>query len=468
MASRIAKNAAWLTFGEIAGRLLRVTLIVYSARVMGAAQWGISSYVLSWSVLFTITSDLGLSSIITRQLVHDEKNRAKYLSTFLFVKLGLVAVGIAAILLVIPSISALPLSQSIAWSLAALVLCDSIRTITSVVNRAREKMHIEAMVMIITQVVIVAIGFVMLRIAPTAESLNIAYAAGSAIGMLVGIFFVRDWLGGIFTSFSRPLVRELLKDSLPIAAIGLLGSMMLNTDIIMLGWMRTPEEIGYYSAAQKIIFTLYVLPTLVAWSLFPAMARLTQDAGAFRKLFEKAMKNVLLIALPITVGGIITAPHIIKLFYGDVYLPATAPFVILLLTIPITYALGVINNVLVAHNKQKYFFAYALMGFVLNAVFNLALIPLWGIAGAAAATLITETVSALYIWRAMKKVGDFRLVAGLGKGCAATVILGIVAYATTAIGTPLAITTILAITTYAGSLWILSEPSLTELTKTQK
>ena len=39
--SRVVKNTAWLTVGEIAGRLLRIVLIFYSARALGAAEWGV-------------------------------------------------------------------------------------------------------------------------------------------------------------------------------------------------------------------------------------------------------------------------------------------------------------------------------------------------------------------------------------------------------------------------------------------
>ncbi len=463
MTSRIAKNAAWLTVGECVGRLLRIILIFYAARSLGVAEWGISSYVLSWAVLITLATDWGLSSIVTRQLVNDYDNRAHYLSTFFFIKLFFIIAGAIIILFIIPLISALPLTKSIIISLVALVFFDSIRAIVSVINRAREAMHLEALIQVVTQGSILAIGLVMLRQMPTAEGLNIAYAAGSGIGTIIALFFARHALSGIMTSFKRPLVRELLKDSLPIAIVGLLGGMMLNTDIIMLGWMRTPEEIGYYSAAQKVIFTLYVLPTLLAWSVFPAMARLAKNTIAFRELFAKAIKNILLVALPLTVGGIITAPQIIALFYGQIYLPATGAFIILLLTIPVTYVMGIASNTLVAYNQQKHFVQYALMGFTLNIVFNLALIPVWGINGAALSTLITETISVFYIWRKMKTIGDFPLTQGLGKGCIATALMGGIALIATTLSLPVIGTIALSITGYAIALYLLKEPAFLEL-----
>ena len=108
-------------------------------------------------------------------------------------------------------------------------------------------------------------------------------------------------------------------------------------------------------------------------------------------------------ALPVTVGGLIIAPYLIKLFYGAEYLPATTSFIIQLFTIPIAFATPIINNALIAHNSQKHFLAYAVIGLLCNAGFNLILIPLWGINGAALATLITQTITGAFIWRKLKK-----------------------------------------------------------------
>lgn len=398
-AHRILKNTAWLTVGEITGRLLRIALIFYSARLLGAAAWGVSSYLLSWAVLFTIATDLGLSAIVTRELVHNHAHRANYLSAFLFAKLGLLTIAGCVIFIIVPHVGALPLSRSLIFSLALLVFFDSMRIIATAVNKAREAMHREAAITILTQTAILVIGITMLMRNPSAEALNSAYAIGSGIGTLYAFFLIRDHLPGILTSFKRPLASRLMKDALPIAVVGLVGSLMLNTDIVMLGWMRTATEIGYYSAAQKIIFTLYALPTLVASAAFPTMARLTHDAATFKAFFEKILTRSFTIAIPVTALGIITAPLVIKLFYGAAYLPATTAYIILLFTIPIAFATPIINNALIAHNSQKHFLAYASIGLLSNALLNFLLIPPLGINGAALATLITQTLTGLFIWR---------------------------------------------------------------------
>ena len=466
--SRVVKNTVWLSLGEIVGRLLRIVLIFYSARLLGAGEWGVSSYLLSWAVLFTIATDLGLSAIVTRELVRDHSRRAEHLSTFLFAKLALLFVASFIIILAVPAVSALPLSQSLMISLAFLVFFDSMRIIATTVNKAHEMMRNEAFINILTQAAILVIGIALLLRNPSAEALNIAYAIGSGIGTLYAFFLIRDYLPGMLSTFRRPLVRQLMKDALPIAVVGLLGSLMLNTDIVMLGWMRTAAEIGYYSATQKIIFTLYVLPTLIASATFPVMARLAHDRLAFKAFFEKTMHGALMIALPVTVGGVITGPRLIELFYGAEYLPATASYIILLFTVPIAFATAIINNALIAHNSQKHFLAYASIGLSMNIALNFILIPFLGINGAALATFITQTATGLFIWRKINLLSGFTIPRGLGKAFAACAVMGVVAYAATLAHIPVLLVICIAVVCYVGALWATREPAFLELTKSGK
>ncbi|MSR73803.1 MAG: flippase [Candidatus Pacebacteria bacterium] len=465
ISSRVVKNTIWLTVGEIVGRLLRITLIFYSARVLGAAEWGVSSYLLSWAVLFTIATDLGLTAIVTRELVRTPERHAEHLSVFFYTKIILLAVAGFVIILVVPKVGALPLSRALMVSLMFLVFFDSIRLIATAVNKAREAMHNEALINIFTQATILVIGIALLMRAPSAEALNVAYAAGSGLGTLYAFFLIRDYLPGIMSSFKRVRVRELLKDSLPIAIVGLVGSLMLNTDIVMLGWMRTAEEIGYYSATQKIIFTLYVLPALIASAAFPAMTRLAHDGLAFKTFFEKILKSSLMMALPVTIGGVITAPRLIELFYGAEYLPATTSYIILLFTVPIAFATAVINNALIAHNSQKHFLAYATIGLTCNVLLNFLLIPLWGINGAALATLVTETITGIFIWRKINRIAGFTVPHGMNTTFAACAVMAVAAYAATLATLPVLAVIAVAIICYAVALYAGREPAFIQLTK---
>ncbi|MEK7590294.1 MAG: oligosaccharide flippase family protein, partial [Patescibacteria group bacterium] len=62
----IAKNTFWLFSGQMIGRLLRAAIVIYAARVLGAASWGAFSYALGIAAFLTIFSDIGINALITK------------------------------------------------------------------------------------------------------------------------------------------------------------------------------------------------------------------------------------------------------------------------------------------------------------------------------------------------------------------------------------------------------------------
>src|SRR3990167_8043473 len=96
---KIAKNAAWLFGGQIAGRLLRAVIIIYAARILGAASWGAFSYALSLAAFLTIFSDFGVNALLTREGVKSPELRNKYLATALALKTSVLIVLMALVTL---------------------------------------------------------------------------------------------------------------------------------------------------------------------------------------------------------------------------------------------------------------------------------------------------------------------------------------------------------------------------------
>ena len=83
----LAKNTFWLGFGEISARLLKLLIIFYAIRILGVSDWGAFSYTISLCGLFMIFSDIGLSSILTRELAKDESQKNKYIATSFLIKI---------------------------------------------------------------------------------------------------------------------------------------------------------------------------------------------------------------------------------------------------------------------------------------------------------------------------------------------------------------------------------------------
>ncbi len=269
----IAKNTTWLFIGQIGSRALRAIIVIYAARVLGAAGWGVFSYAIGIAAFLTIFSDIGINALITKETAREPELKSRYLSTAFFIKLILLIICAAAVLGFFPATTTIPEALPLMPMLLLVFAFDTLRDLGSALSRALEKMEIEAGVSIATNAAITALGIAALIKFGTITSLAWAYAIGSGLGCL-GIFCIlRRHFTHLLSHFTKSLIGPIFKTAWPFGLLGIMGAIMTNTDIVMLGWLRTPIEVGYYSAAQKLILLAYVFPALLASASFPALSR---------------------------------------------------------------------------------------------------------------------------------------------------------------------------------------------------
>jgi O-antigen/teichoic acid export membrane protein len=461
----VAKNTFWLGVSNIGGRALRAVIIIFSARLLGAADWGVFSYALTLAAFLTTFIDLGVNQIIVRELVKNQEpaGRIRIISTAFFIKMILLAFGILVVLGIAPHFATLEGAADILPWVALILAFDSLRDFGSALCRALERMEWEATLALITNLVIVAAGFLLLSASPTVHSLALAYAIGTGIGMAATFVALRRQLGGLLSNFHRPLVRLIALAAWPFAISGLLGALMINTDILVIGWLLSAADVGFYSAAQRIVQILYILPNILAVSALPTFSRLAgRDPQKFRRVLEGLMALAFLIAIPLMVGGALLGSRIIALLFGPEYAPATLSFQILMITLVVDFPAVLLANAIFAHDRQKNLIIYAAIGGFANLTLDLLFIPRWGIAGAAAATLFCQIASNIYLWSVMKKLSPFQVIHRLRKIAAAALAMGVAVILLTWINVPVLITIALGGVLYLGALYVLREPLIDE------
>lgn len=411
----IAKNTFWLFSGQMISRLLRAVIVIFSARLLGVADWGAFSYALGVAAFLTIFSDIGINALITKEASRNPELKDRYLSTAFFTKLFLLSILVISTVAFFPYLTNLKEAAALMPILIFVFAFDTLRDLGSALSRALERMEIEAGINIFTNAAITILGFVFLIYYGTPESLAMAYAIGSGLGLIAIFYTLRHHFKNIFTHFDKKLVKDILQTAWPFGLLGIMGAINLNTDIIMVGWLRSATEVGFYSAAQKPIQLAYVIPTLLASSVFPIMARLAKLSPLLVKnILEKAVAGVLLVALPIVLLGVIFAGPIIQLLFGADYLPAVNTFRILMFTILIVYPSTLIGNAVFAFDAQRSFIGFVAVSAIGNVLFNFVLIPIWGIEGAAISTLITQIITNFLIWRKMNSIQKLHILPQLG------------------------------------------------------
>ena len=98
---RIAKNTGVLLISQLASYIIGFFFIMYTARYLGVAGFGILSFALAFTGIFGVFSDLGLSTLTVREVARDKSLAGKYLGNIAVMKLILVVVTFGLIALFI-------------------------------------------------------------------------------------------------------------------------------------------------------------------------------------------------------------------------------------------------------------------------------------------------------------------------------------------------------------------------------
>lgn len=461
----VAKNVFWLGVGRIGSRLFRALIIIYAARVLGAAEYGLFAYVLGLAAFFTVFADIGLNSILTREVAKKPKEDSYYFATIFWIKTVLLFFTAALIIFIAPHFSKIEGVRILLPFVALLTAFDGIRELTSAFFRAKEKMELEAVLITVTNVAITIFGLIILYFAASARTLAITYVLSAGTGTVVGAVILRKQFKKIISFFRKSLVRPILSSAWPIALLGIMGVFMLNIDIVMLGFFRTIGEVGFYSASQKIVTLLYTIPALLAASLFPVFARFVgkQENAKLKLLMERGITTTLLIAIPIVVGGIILGKEFIKLLYGTEYLPAALALQILFLTLFMAFPGSLVGNYIFVHDKQKKMAPNVAFGSLSNIILNIILIPAYGIMGAAAATVASQVIYHGLNWRLAKKINNFFALRYLRKIAGGAAVMGFFAFILNIAGIHVLLNVTLSAFVYLGILVLLKERALLEI-----
>lgn len=195
--------------------------------------------------------------------------------------------------------------------------------------------------------------------------------------------------------------RHLIKLSAPLWVVGLLSLVHYRVDMILLSVLKTSYEVGVYGLAYRFLDIILVIPGLFMASVFPLMSQAAfADGERGKRIIQKSLNFLLILALPITFGVIYTAPQIIRIFGGDDYTDSVGVLRILSLAVLGSFANAALSAHIVAHNGQKFVLNISLIAVISNIILNFILISRFSYYGSAAATAITEigvALTTLYI-----------------------------------------------------------------------
>jgi len=224
--------------------------------------------------------------------------------------------------------------------------------------------------------------------------------------LVLGAFLLKEKISFSF-SFDFSFWKKALISSLPYGLLAFLGLLYFKIDVVLLTFIKGEAQTGFYGASYKFLEGLHFIPLTVGTALFPVMARLHQgNLIELKKLYFSSLKFLLLVAVFLVLILFFGAPILIKILYGPAFDSSILALKILSFTLPFMFLHVPGAHLLMSTEKfLKSIIVLSLFTVLFNIIFNLILIPPFGLVGASLVTVFSEVVSfTLFFWFIIGKV----------------------------------------------------------------
>ena len=350
-ARQIVTNTAFLAGARVIERLTSLVLTFLIARSLGAS--GLGTYAAALAVLYLVATagELGVTNLLVRELAKDPSRTNRYL-----VHLSAMAAGVSLLL----SAGALVVLAVAGGDLGAAVAVVMFGVCPRILNTIQEAVFVAHHRVAFQTYATVGVGALNLGAAAallaTGHGVVSLLAAFVVIQYLVTVWYflvINRFITRIRWEFNLSTARGLITELKTFTALSALGALFARPEVLILAIVAGTEEVGYYTAALKVIDVWHFIPQTLMVNVFPVLSRsyhlADQRAQAIQ---DSAIKYLLAIVLPLCAVTAVCARPIIEALYGPRFDPAVVALRLLSLNLVIYSFHSLYWRVLAARGEQ--------------------------------------------------------------------------------------------------------------------
>jgi len=391
------KNTGWLFIGRIGSLLIKMLVSIAVANYLNKAKLGIITGGITYVYLFSAIATLGLDQFIVKELHEFPEKRNEILGTSFWMKVmsGLGCIPLIWIAYQIKPAEGTPYSYILI--LSAFGIIQAFNVIDSYFQSEVQSKYI-MQVQVIGNLLSAAIKLTLIYTKMPLLWFVYAYATDFLL-FAIGYYFTYQRKGRSMFNwvYNNQLAKKLLKYSWPLMMSGIMVSLYMKIDQLMVQNMRGVDEAGAYNTVSSLSEAWNFIPTVIVSSLFPAILNARRDdINRYKKRIQHLYDLMVYISLPVALVISFASPFIYKLYKTE-YAYA-APVLSVHIWSGIFVFLGAASSqYLIAEGFNTLTFIRTGFGAIVNIILNLWLIPTMGMMGAAIATLIAYASAAFFV-----------------------------------------------------------------------
>jgi O-antigen/teichoic acid export membrane protein len=375
----------------MAARIVDAAFALVYLRLLGRTDVGAYTFLVVFTTYLDTLIDFGLNALLARDISRGSVGPSAAFRVVSGLRLGLWLLGLPLVAIVYgPLRERTNISTDAAlagWIFYAALLPTVVAKTATGVLWAAERLDLTAVVSVLATVLRTVLGAAVLfgglgliGLAATSLATNIVTA------LVLWSFATRRAMA---TEGPSAAHAAWLRQSWPLFVNQLLQGLFFKVDALLLPGLAGTAAAGAYAAAYKVSEGAGIVSSSFTLALFPRLSRGSDLSGAYRL----ALRALLQIAFPLAAGIALLSEPIVAVVGGRDYLPDSAiALAILIAYLPLSYANGLTQYLLIAAGRQRLLTGAFVAALVFNLAANLLLIPRFGYVGAAWVTVASEVV----------------------------------------------------------------------------
>lgn len=397
---RIAKNTFFLLISNVIGFVLSFFFLMYSTRYLGSDRYGILSFAIAFASITLFLADIGIASVIIRDVARDKARTQKYLANSAFLKIILAVVTLVSTAVIGFALNYPSSTMQVVLVISISLIIVSFSGIIGSILQAYEVMEYLSLGSIIYNLAMLILALLAIHSGMDVYGFSYVYLISSIISLGYYVVVALKKIPLPKWEIDFALWKYIIKEAIPFGLSLVFVRIYYYIDTIMISLMvsNPNDAMGWYNAAYRMVLVLSFIPVTFLGSIYPVMSNYFVTSDKYLGfIFERSFKYLMAIAIPIGVGTTILGNQLILLIYGPDFVPSTIALQILIWSEVLIFLNAVFGNLFNSINRQAIVAKQTILATVLNIILNLVLIPKYSYVGASAATVATQLFAFLFL-----------------------------------------------------------------------
>ena len=396
LGNREIKNAGWIIGEQIFQMVVSLVVGVLTARYLGPGNYGALNYTASFVSFALSVATLGMEGVVIKKMIMTPDDEGVYLGSCMLFRLFSSILSSIAIFIIVVALNP---EDHLKWILVFLQSFQLIFRAVQILDSWFQR-HLKSRYVSIGKMVacLIVSGYKIFLLVTQKSIIWFAFSNSLTDAVVVVMLYIFYRSGhGQKLKIDKAKGIEVLSESYHFILSGLMAATYSQMDRIMIGSMMSDLDVGLYTTATAICGMWVFVPTAIINSFRPKILELKKEGNNehYERRLEQVYTFIIWLCIFVSLMVCILGRLIVSFLYGDAYMGAVSA-----LRIAIWYeTFSMIGNArgiwILCENKNKYVKYYLSIGVIANLMLNWIMIPIWGINGAAIATLITQIITSL-------------------------------------------------------------------------